>query len=155
MRTLEDRIFFLNLRVRPRINLSLKDIKSLYNKCLVWLCWQSEADLSLPAKMGWIGLSLIQGGARPSIHSRKETAMRRSSATFTQFSSMFALGLISDIDAWPADVADRPKADIDRLLLTSALTSIDCWDRSGQPLNRLRWPSGILGLIPTHQCYFG
>ena len=29
--------------------LSLTDIKSFYNQYLVWLCWQSEANLSLAA----------------------------------------------------------------------------------------------------------
>jgi hypothetical protein len=46
--------------------------------------------------MGWIGLSLIQGGGRPSFHSRegrcRNSVRRCSSATFTQFSSMSASG---------------------------------------------------------------
>ena len=55
--------------------------------------------------MGWIGLSLIQGAGRTSFHSR-EGRFRNSSATFTQLSSMSAAGLLSNIDAWPANVAD-------------------------------------------------
>ena len=36
-------------------SLSLEDIKSFYNKYLVWLCWQSEANPSLPAIWGIAG----------------------------------------------------------------------------------------------------
>ena len=35
--------------------LSLKDVTLFYNKHLVWLCWQSEANLSLPAIWGNAG----------------------------------------------------------------------------------------------------
>ena len=60
--------------------------------------------------MGWIGLSLIQGAGRPSFHSR-EGRFRNTAPMFfgdihAQLSSMSASGLLSDIDAWPADVAD-------------------------------------------------
>jgi hypothetical protein len=80
--------------------------KSCYIKDLWWLCWQSGANLSLPAicwkcrvilpncrgqhrlipaesprtSMGWLGLSLFQGAGRSSFHSRegrfRNTALR-------------------------------------------------------------------------------
>ena len=56
--------------------------------------------------MGWIGLSLIQEAGRPSFQSRERPFRNTAPATFTQLSSMSASGLLSDIDAWPADVAE-------------------------------------------------
>ena len=57
--------------------------------------------------MRCIGLSLMQGDHH-SIAGKidLETPRRCSLVTLTQLSSMSASGLLSDIDAWPADVAD-------------------------------------------------
>ena len=43
-------------------NLSVKDVQSFYNKCLVWLCWQSEANPA-PLQFGELqgDLAKLQG----------------------------------------------------------------------------------------------
>ena len=59
--------------------------------------------------MGWIGLSLIQGqGDHHSIAGKVdlETPRRCSFGDIHAAQFMSASGLLSDIDAWPADVAD-------------------------------------------------
>jgi hypothetical protein len=60
----------------------------------------------LRMSMGWIDLSLIQGAGKPAFHSRERRSTKHHALLFTHLCSMSASGLLSDIDVWPADVAE-------------------------------------------------